>query len=119
MAAGGLQDLREELGSAAHAAEAEEAATQVLYRFPAKVTLASGSTMMIPFTDREIPASRTFIYQPETNATRPLAAVRLTNDGDSALPAGLVTSFETAPTAQPTSQATRSFRCCRRERQSS
>ena len=94
--AGGLQELREELGSAAHAAEAEEAATQVLYRFPSKITLASGSTMMIPFTDREIPASRTFIYQPETNATRPLAAVRLTNDGDSALPPGLVTSFETS-----------------------
>ncbi len=92
---GALQDLQEELGSAAHGAEAEEAATQVLYRFPAKVTLASGSTMMIPFADREIPASRTYIYQPETNATRPLAAVRLTNDGDSALPAGLVTSFET------------------------
>jgi len=92
---GGLQDLQEELGSAAHAAEAEEAATQVLYRFPGKVTLASGSTMMIPFADREITASRTTIYQPETNATRPLAAVRLTNDGDSALPAGLVTSFET------------------------
>ena len=94
--AGGLQELREELGSAAHAAEAEEAATQVLYRFPSKITLASGSTMMIPFTDREVPASRTFIYQPETNATRPLAAVRLTNDGDSALPPGLVTSFETS-----------------------
>ena len=78
---------------------AEEAATQVLYRFPGKVTLASGSTMMIPFTDREITASRTTIYQPETNATRPLAAVRLTNDGDSALPAGLVTSFETGPMA--------------------
>ena len=92
----GLQELREELGSAAHAAEAEEAATQVLYRFPSKITLASGSTMMIPFTDREIPASRTFVYQPETNATRPLAAVRLTNDGDSALPPGLVTSFETS-----------------------
>lgn len=92
----GLQELREELGSAAHAAEAEEAATQVLYRFPSKITLASGSTMMIPFTDREIPASRTFVYQPETNATRPLAAVRLTNDGDLALPPGLVTSFETS-----------------------
>jgi hypothetical protein len=92
--AGGLQAPREELGSAAHAAEAEEAATQVLYRFPSKITLASGSTMMILFTDHEIPASRTFIYQPETNATRPLAAVRLTNDGDSALPPGLVTSFE-------------------------
>ncbi len=92
-AAGGPQ--LEELGSAALAAEAEEAATQVLYRFPGKVTLASGSTMMVPFVDREIGASRAYIYQPETNATRPLAAVRLSNDGDSALPGGLVTSFET------------------------
>ena len=91
-AAGG----REDLGSPALKAEAEEAATQVLYRFPGKVTLASGETMMIPFADREIPASRTYIYQPETNATRPLAAVRLTNDGNSALPAGLITSFETS-----------------------
>ncbi len=87
--------LQEEPAAAALAAELEEAATQVLYRFQGKVTLASGSTMMIPFADREIPASRTYIYQPETNAVRPLAAVRLTNDGDSALPAGLITAFET------------------------
>jgi hypothetical protein len=85
----------EELGTAALAAEPEEAATQVLYRFPSKVTLASGSTMMIPFVDREIPATRTFLYQPETNSHRPLAAVRLRNDGDSALPAGLITAFDT------------------------
>ena len=75
-------------------AETEEAATQVLYRFPSKVTLASGATMMIPFVDREVPVARTYLYQPETNAHRPLAAVRLNNDGDLALPAGLVTAFE-------------------------
>ncbi len=84
----------EEPGSAATAAEAEEAATQVLYRFPAPVTLASGSTLMIPFTDREIAASRTYLYQPETNPVHPLAAVRLHNDGETALPAGLVTAFD-------------------------
>ena len=85
----------EQLGSPAVKAEAEEAATQVLYRFPSKVTLASGATMMVPFVDREIGASRTYLYQPETNAVRPLAAIKLKNDGDSALPAGLVTAFET------------------------
>jgi hypothetical protein len=77
-------------------AEAEEAATQVLYRFPSKVTLASGATMMVPFVDHEIGASRTYLYQPETNAFRPLAAIKLKNDGDSALPAGLVTAYETS-----------------------
>lgn len=85
----------EQLGSAALAAETEEAATQVLYRFPSNVTLASGATMMVPFVDRDVWASRIYLYQPETNAHRPLAAVRLRNDGDSALPAGLVTAFET------------------------
>ncbi len=87
--------MAEEVGSAAAVPEAEEGATHVLYRFPSKVTLASGSTMMIPFADREIDASRTYVYQPETNAGRPLAAVRLTNNGDTALPAGLITSFDT------------------------
>jgi hypothetical protein len=85
----------EVLGAPGVKAEAEEAATQVLYRFPAKVTLASGATMMVPFVDREIGASRTYLYQPETNAFRPLAAVKLKNEGESALPAGLVTAYET------------------------
>ncbi len=40
---------------AANAAAAEEASTQLLYRFPAKVSLATGHTMMLPFVDREIP----------------------------------------------------------------
>jgi hypothetical protein len=85
----------EELSSPALAAETEEAATQVLYRFPSPVTLASGATMMIPFMDRQVEASRTYLYQPETNTHRPLAAIKLKNSGDSALPAGLVTAFET------------------------
>lgn len=95
MKPGAVDVKQEELGSAALTAEPEEAATQVLYRFPSKVTLTSGSTMMIPFVDRDITASRTFIYQPETNKQRPLAAVRLRNDGDSAMPAGIITAFET------------------------
>lgn len=86
--------LADEIGRAAVAAEAEEASTQVLYRFPAKISLAAGSTMMVPFVDRDIAASRTWLYQPETNARRPLAAVRLRNDGETALPAGLITAFE-------------------------
>jgi hypothetical protein len=80
----------------ANAATAEEAATQLLYRFPAKLSLATGHTMMVPFIDREIPVTRVWLYQPDVSPNRPLAAVRLKNDGDSALPAGLVTAFEIA-----------------------
>jgi hypothetical protein len=87
--------ISEDMGAPALATEAEEASTQVLYRFPERLSLAAGSTMMVPFADREITASRTWLYQPETNARRPLAAVRLQNDGASALPAGIITTFET------------------------
>jgi hypothetical protein len=87
-------DGRMELGSAAAAAEAEEAATQIAYRFPEKITLANGSTVMVPFVDREISAARTWLYQPETNARHPLAAIRLKNDTETALPAGIITAFD-------------------------
>jgi hypothetical protein len=77
----------------ANVAAAEEAATQLTFRFPAKLSLATGHTMMVPFIDREIPVTRVWLYQPDVSLNRPLAAVRLKNDGDSALPAGLVTAF--------------------------
>jgi Domain of unknown function (DUF4139) len=80
----------------ASAADAEEAATQLLYRFPAKVSLATGHTMMVPFVDREVTATRTWLYQPDTSARHPLAAVRLRNDGDSGLPGGIVTAYDDA-----------------------
>lgn len=78
----------------ANAATAEEASTQLLYRFPAKLSLATGHTMMVPFIDRQIPVTLIWLYQPDVTPNRPLAAVRLKNEGDSALPAGLVTAFE-------------------------
>lgn len=85
----------EEIGGAALAAQAEDALTQIIYRFPHQVTLAAGSTMMLPFFDGDISASRTWLYQPETNARRPFAAVRVRNDGASALPSGIITAFDT------------------------
>jgi Domain of unknown function (DUF4139) len=96
--AGGAADATESnvLATAAQAAEAEEAQTQLLYRFPAKVSLPTGHTMMVPFIDREVAATRTWLYQPETSARRPLAAVRVRNDGDTGLPPGIVTAFELA-----------------------
>jgi hypothetical protein len=88
--------MADAIGPAAAAAEAEEAATQLLYRFPARLSLATGHTMMVPFVDREVTAARTWLYQPDTAARRPLAAVRLRNDGDSGLPAGIVTAYDAA-----------------------
>jgi hypothetical protein len=76
------------------AAEAEEAATQLLFRFPARVSLATGHTLMVPFVDRNVTEKRTWLYQPDASARRPLAAVQVRNDGDSGIPAGIVTVFD-------------------------
>jgi hypothetical protein len=86
----------EEIAGSAIATQAEEASTQVLYSFPERLSLAAGSTMMVPFADREIAGSRTWLYQYETNARHPLAAVRLQNDSATALPSGIITAFEMA-----------------------
>jgi hypothetical protein len=100
MAAGGVAAaapaLPPDLGGAANAAEAEEASTQLLYRFPGRISLATGHTMMVPFVDCEVPATRIWLYQPETAARHPLAAVRVRNDGESGLPPGIVTAYEAA-----------------------
>lgn len=88
------------LGGSALAAESEEAATQISYRFPSRITLATGSTMMVPFVDREISASRTWLYQPETNSRHPLASVRIKNDTESALSAGIITAFDRSESGQ-------------------
>ncbi|NLH79663.1 MAG: DUF4139 domain-containing protein [Phyllobacteriaceae bacterium] len=84
------------MAAPAEAVAAEEAATQLLYRFPSPVTLATGHTLMLPFVDREISAERVWIYRPTTDARHPLAALRLLNDGQTALPTGILTAFETA-----------------------
>ncbi|MCE1238140.1 MAG: DUF4139 domain-containing protein [Hyphomicrobiales bacterium] len=86
------------MAAPAEAAVAEAAATQLLYRFPKPVTLATGHTLMLPFVDREIGAERVWVYRPSTDARHPLAALRLLNDGPTALPTGILTAFETAKT---------------------
>lgn len=78
------------------AAAGEEAATQLLYRFPARISLATGHTMMVPFVDREVPVERVWLYRPDLHEKRPFAAARVKNDGETGLPPGIVTAFEAA-----------------------
>ena len=77
-------------------AAAEEAATQLLYRFPGRITLPTGHSMMVPFVDREIAVDRVWLYRPDLHAKRPFAAARLKNEGETGLPPGIVTAFEIA-----------------------
>ncbi len=80
--------------SAADQFEATDAATQVVFRFPRPVSVANGRTLSIPIIDRQMPVQRLALYQAETAPRNPLAAIRITNDGDSGLPAGLITLYE-------------------------
>jgi hypothetical protein len=82
------------MAAAAEQFEASDAATQVIFRFPRAVSVENGRTLSIPIVDREVPAQRLALYQAETATRNPLAAIRLTNDGDSGLPPGIITLYE-------------------------
>ncbi len=73
---------------------ATDAATQVVFKFPRAVSVDNGRTLSIPIIDRQVPAQRLALYQAEIAARNPLAAIRLTNDGESGLPPGLITIYE-------------------------
>lgn len=80
--------------SAAEQFEVTDAATQVVFRFPRPVSVTNGRTLALPIIDRQVPAQRLALYQADTAPRNPLAAIRLTNDGESGLPAGLITLYE-------------------------
>ena len=76
------------------AAQAQEAATQVVFRLPHAVTVANGQSLMVPVADRKVPGTRLALYQPATHALHPLAALRLVNDSETGLPPGSLTLYE-------------------------
>lgn len=76
------------------AAETSEAATQVVFTMPEKVSVASGESVMVPLVSKDIPIERVSLYQPDTHPTHPLATVKLVNDGKVGLPPGIITLYE-------------------------
>jgi len=82
------------MAAAAEQIEASDAATQVVFKFPRAVSVENGRTLSIPIIDRQVPAMRMALYQADTAARNPLAAIRLTNDGESGLPPGIITLYE-------------------------
>lgn len=68
--------------------------TQVRFRLAQPVTLKDGASLMAPIVARETGAERLAFYQPQVHRLFPLSAVRLANDGPSALPPGIVTLYE-------------------------
>jgi len=88
-----------QIAASVNTAEASESATQVAFRIPVPVTVASGHSAMIPIIDRDIPVERLALYQQATLATHPLASLRLKNDSPNGLPPGVVTLYEQGASA--------------------
>ena len=82
------------VAAAAEQIEASDAATQVIFKFPRAVSVENGRTLSIPIIDRQVPALRMALYQGDAAARNPLAAIRLSNDGESGLPPGIITLYE-------------------------
>lgn len=82
------------IAGGAQAVASTESGAQISFQFPQPVSVATGQSLMVPFVGREIPAERIWLYQQDANADHPLAAVRMVNDGDAGLPAGILTVFE-------------------------
>lgn len=84
------------MGMAGGAAVAltQDSASQMTFTFPEPVTLSAGNTLMIPFIAESFPAERLWVYQPETNAAHPLAAVEIENAGAGGLPPGILTLYD-------------------------
>jgi hypothetical protein len=77
------------------AALGEESPTQVVFRVPHPVSAPAGHSLMVPIVSREVPAERVSLFQPDTHPRHPLASLRLTNDGATGLPPGILTLYET------------------------
>ena len=80
--------------AASSAAESEETATQVVFRVPRPVSVASGHSLVVAIVNDTVPAHRFAHFQPRTHSRHPLASVRLANDTESGLPPGVLTLYE-------------------------
>ncbi|HYG87640.1 MAG TPA: DUF4139 domain-containing protein [Azospirillum sp.] len=75
------------------AADASETDTHVVFRYPQPVSVTSGHSLLLPIVTRSVSAEAVDLFQPQTHPRHPLAAVRLTNDTQGALPPGVLTLY--------------------------
>lgn len=75
-------------------ASSVELMDQIVLHLVEPVSISDGEDALIPVLDRAVPAARLSLYQPEVDARHPLSSVELTNDGDTSLPPGVMTTYE-------------------------
>jgi hypothetical protein len=88
---GGRPD--DELAALTPAAAIEET-TQIAFTLPYKISVAAGQSLVVPIIDRDLPTRRVDLYQPAATQGHPLAAIELTNAGETGLPPGVLTLYQ-------------------------
>lgn len=73
---------------------AQEGLTTATYQVPSGIDLPAGQTVSLAFIDKEIPAERISLFQPERHNTHPIAALFLENNIGASLPPGLLTVYD-------------------------
>jgi hypothetical protein len=76
------------------AAQAVEGVTQTAFTLPYKVSVTAGQSLVLPILDGALPAERVDLYQSSADQRHPLAAIAVTNDGETGLPPGVLTLYE-------------------------
>jgi len=75
-------------------ATAQDAATQIAFHLPRRISVKSGHSLSVWFLNRDVAAERVSLYQPDTHSRHPFAAIKIKNDGKSGLPPGALTFYE-------------------------
>jgi hypothetical protein len=92
--AGDAPSPEPQISRTVNAAEAEEGISQVAFRLPVAVDIASGQSAIVPIFDRDLPIERLSLFQPGASATYPLASLQIKNDTPVGLPPGVLTLYE-------------------------
>jgi hypothetical protein len=74
-------------------AQSAESATQVTFHMPFTVTVMNGQSLAVPIVDKSVPGELVSVYQPDTHARHPLAALKLSNSTGVSLPPGVLTLY--------------------------
>jgi hypothetical protein len=86
----------EALAPAADQTEAAETAIDTSFHIATPIDLARGHSAVVPILDEPMQAEQLDWLQPQS--TRPIAAIRLTNTGNTGLPAGALTLYTASKT---------------------
>jgi hypothetical protein len=86
-----------QLAAPAETAATAEAAEETTFGIPSTLTLAAGHTASVPIIDRELPAE--LVDVAVGTEKHPRAAVRITNDTGSSIPAGVLALYDLSSAA--------------------